>query len=301
MAGDRPLNVCFIINPRSGRKSNNPSMVDRAKAFLRDHDIAGRVALTERRAHARDLARAAVDDGYDLIVAVGGDGTLNEVGGALIGTPATLGLIPRGSGNGLGRHLGLRHGPDQAFDTLRLGRTRVIDTGVVNGFPFINAMGIGFDAEISRRFSDLTSRGFRAYVSTASRLFFSYRPGTYTVHADKEDLAANAFLLAVANSDQYGNDCYIAPGASVSDGLLDLTLIKEFGWLRAPSLAARLFTRSVDGSPVVSRLRAASFAIERAEEGPFHTDGEVHMAGRHLEVSVRPASLRVRVPLEAAG
>lgn len=296
MGVQRNVKVCFIINPRSGRRSNNPSMVDRAKLFLGTHQLEGRVILTERPFHASELARTAVADGFDLVVAVGGDGTINEVGCALIGTRATLGIIPRGSGNGLGRHLGIRHGAEHAFDTLRVGRTLEVDTGVVNGLPFINVMGVGFDAELSRRFSTLASRGLRAYVRTAAGLFLSYRSDTYTVRMQESELTATAFLVAVANSDQYGNDCYVAPGASMSDGLLDLTLIKEFSWLRLPSLATRLFTRTVDGSPLVSRLRASSFVIERSGDGPIHTDGEVHVTGRQLKIAVHRASLRVKVP-----
>ncbi|MBP7143093.1 MAG: diacylglycerol kinase family lipid kinase [Opitutaceae bacterium] len=292
------MKTCFIINPRSGRHNDTPDMVKRAEAYLEAGQAGGKILMTERAGHGRELAGAAVREKFECVVVIGGDGTVNEVVSAIATTPVTLGLIPRGSGNGLGRHLGIPRNPDRAFDLLRTGRQRAIDTGVVNGVPFVNAMGVGFDAEISRRFNALTRRGFAPYVSTAFRLFFSHQPVACTVRAEGGVFAERAFLLAVANSDQYGNGCFIAPRASVGDGLLDLTVIREVGPLRAAALVARLFMGNLDGSPRVVRKQAASFIIDRDEAGPVHTDGEVHQMGRRLEVGVRPFSLRVIVPSE---
>lgn len=290
------VKTCFIINPRAGRRGNRTDVMKRAEAFLSVRGNEGRVMMTERPAHARELARSAVGEGFDQVVAVGGDGTMNEVASVLIGTRVAMGLVPRGSGNGLGRHLGIRHGDSHAFEVLQSGRILAIDTGVVNGVPFINAMGIGFDAEVSQRFNALTKRGFVSYLSTAVRLFLSHKAVGCTVRAEGARFSENAFLVAVANSDQYGNDCIIAPGARLDDGLLDLTLIRDVGWLRAPGLGMRLFTRTLDRSPLVVRSRAAAFVIERMEDGVVHTDGEVHHMGRRLDIVVRPASLRVMVP-----
>ncbi|HEY9250313.1 MAG TPA: diacylglycerol kinase family protein, partial [Rariglobus sp.] len=225
-----------------------------------------------------------------------GDGTLNEVAAGLVGTDAVFGLIPCGSGNGLGRHLGIPGPGKGAFRTLIEGRVRVIDTGEVNGIPFFNAMGLGFDAEIADRFNQLARRGLPSYVRTTIGTLFRYRPETCLIRNGVASLKTTAFLLTIANSDQYGNDCFIAPGATVDDGQLDLTVITRANAFNAAPLAARLFLKKIDGSGSVARLRGAHFTIERTAPGLIHTDGETHRAAATLEITVRPRSLRIMVP-----
>ena len=286
----------FIYNPRSGHNAKNPARLDRARAFIRERSLDADIVITEHSRHAHELARRAVDDGCGLVVAIGGDGTLNEVAGALVNTPAVFGLIPCGSGNGLGRHLGIFGRGDGAFQTLVDGRVREIDTGEVNGFPFFNAMGLGFDAEIADRFNQLTSRGLPAYVRTTLSTLTGYRPQSYRIRNGTASVDTPAFILTVANSDQYGNNCYIAPGASVDDGQLDLTVIRRANVLNAVPLAARLFLGNIGGSGSVVRLRGTHFTIERPAPGLVHTDGETHATTATLEINVRPRSLRIMVP-----
>ena len=154
----------FIFNPHSGSNRRNPYLRDRATAFIKERGLDATLVSTERPRHATELARQAVADGCGLVVAIGGDGTMNEVASALVDTPAVFGLIPCGSGNGLGRHVGIRKPNHGAFDTLLNGRPLPIDTGLVNGFAFFNAMGLGFEADIAVRFSRLTNRGLTGYV-----------------------------------------------------------------------------------------------------------------------------------------
>lgn len=290
------MKIRFIFNPRSGRNARNPVLLARARDFIAEHRLDASVVLTEHPRHATDLARRAVDEGCERVVAIGGDGTLNEVAAALVNTPAALGLIPCGSGNGLGRHLGVPNPGRGAFRTLLDGRIREIDTGVAGGFPFFNAMGVGFDAEISTRFNRLVRRGLGAYIRTGFKAWSDYRPLRYRIQSGDTELDTTAFIVTVANSDQYGNDCFIAPGASVDDGRLDLTLLTRVNLLTALPLAARLFTGRIDGGAGVIRLRGERFTITRAEPGPLHTDGEVHAAGAEINVRVLPRSLRVIVP-----
>jgi diacylglycerol kinase (ATP) len=285
----------FIFNPRSGHNAKSPHLLERTRAFIRERSLDADVVLTEHPRHATELARRAVADGCGLVVAIGGDGTLNEVAAGLVGTPAVFGLVPCGSGNGLGRHLGI-FGSGDAFHTLVEGRVRTIDTGEVNGRPFFNVMGFGFDAEIADRFNHLARRGLRAYVRTTLGAVFNYRSQSCLIRNGVDSLQTTAFLLTVANSDQYGNNCFIAPGAQIDDGQLDLTVIKRANFLTAAPLVARLFLKKIDGSPSVSRLRGTHFTIERATPGLIHTDGETHHTGATLEITVRPRSLRIMVP-----
>ena len=231
-----------------------------------------------------------------MIVAVGGDGTMNEVAQALIGTSAALGLIPCGSGNGLGRYLGIVGRGRDAFDVLRDGQPRLIDSGIADGHPFFNVMGLGFDADISARFARLPRRGFPAYVKTTLNAWRTFVPVKVTVRSAESTLAADALMVAVANSNQYGNDCYIAPGAQVDDGRLDLTVVKPVSFWQALPLARRLFAGNLDGCPHVHRVQSARFTIERTAPGLIHTDGEPHEAGATVEVSVQSRSLRILAP-----
>lgn len=290
--------VRFIFNPRSGHNARNPWLLERARAFVDEHRLDADVVATERPRHATELALHALDAGCRVVVAIGGDGTMNEVACALVGTDAALGLVPCGSGNGLGRHLGIPGPGKGAFRALLDGHTRRIDTGLADGHPFFNAMGLGFDAEISARFNALSTRGLPAYARTTLKALLGYRRDHYVIRADGGSaLRTPAFLVAVANSDQYGNDCYIAPRARIDDGLLDLTLVRRLTCFNVLPLAERLFTQRIDGSPSVVRLRAARYLIERPAPGLLHTDGEVRECGPVVEVAVRPASLRIVIPV----
>ncbi len=260
-----------------------------------------RVELTSRPRHASELASRALAEGCELIVAVGGDGTLNEVAARLVGTAATFGLVPCGSGNGLGRHLGIHGRVDHALDILRTGQPRLIDSGLADGHPFFTAAGLGFEAEVSARFNQLKERGFFRYLTTSAALWRTHRPEDCWIECHGERLPARAFTLAVANSDQYGNNARIAPGARVDDGLLDLTVIPPVSVLQAVPMIAGLFAGSFGHAWNVLRLRAERFVVERPAPGLIHTDGETHPAGRRVEFSIRPASLRVLAPAPVTG
>jgi YegS/Rv2252/BmrU family lipid kinase len=281
----------FIVNPRSGHVARVLARVQAAAAELR-----AEVVFTERPRHATELAATALADGCALVVAVGGDGTLNEVAGALVGTAATFGLVPCGSGNGLGRHLGI-HGPvDQALRVLRTGASRLIDSGLADGHAFFTVAGLGFEAEVSDRFNRLARRGFRRYLATAAALLRTYRSPLCTIEHDGMHAQLPVFTLAVANCDQYGNRARIAPGAQVDDGRLDLVAIPPVSWANAVPLIARLFSGTIDRARNVTHFRGARFVVHRPAPGLIHTDGECHFAPARIEFIVRPQSLRVLAP-----
>lgn len=295
----------FIFNPRSGYNISNPSVVACARSFIAEQNAAGvldaRLVSTECPHHATELARAAIADGCTLIVAIGGDGTINEVATALVGAPApvALGLIPCGSGNGLGRHLGIPKPDERAFRTLIDGTPRVIDSARANEHPFFNMMGLGFDAEISARFRSLKKRGFPRYLKIIMTEFFRYKPVRCAISREgvsSERLDTEAFILAIGNSDQYGNDGFITPLARIDDGQLDLTLIRRVRLWNAPPLALRLLTRRLYGSGAVAHMRAPGFVIERDAAGLIHTDGEPRETAARVEVRILPQSLRVMTP-----
>ena len=290
------LKACFIFNPASGSNRRSPRLRDRAREFIAENDWDASVVSTTHPRHATDLARRAVAEGCTLVVAIGGDGTMNEVATALVDSPAVFGLIPCGSGNGLGRHLGIPGAGRGAFRTLLDGHPLAIDTGVINTDPFFCAAGVGFEALIASHFSKLTNRGFSGYLRTGARAWHNYRPEVYRIHHNGSTVNIEAFTLAFANSAQYGNNAFIAPGASVRDGLIDMTAIPRVNFLNAVPLLWRLFHGSLDRVPSVTRLRGGPFVIERAKPGWVHTDGEPRAEASRLEVAVKPKSLRIMVP-----
>ncbi len=286
----------FIFNPHSGSNRRNPSLRERALAFIRKRGLDATLVNTERPRHATELAAEAVRGGCGLVVAIGGDGTMNEVATALVDTPAIFGLIPCGSGNGLGRHLGIHQAGESAFRTLLEGQPMAIDTGMINGFPFFCAAGLGFEALIASRFALLTSRGFSGYLRSSAQAWFSYRPENYVIHHAGRAIPVEAFTLAIANSSQYGNNAYIAPDASVHDGLLDLTAVPRVNLLNAGPLIWRLFHGSINRVSTVTHLQGDQFVIERPKPGWIHTDGEPRATTAKLEITVKPRSLRIMVP-----
>jgi diacylglycerol kinase (ATP) len=288
----------FIFNPTSGRNRRRPGFASSIREFIAARALDADFTTTEGPGHATQLAREAVQRGSACVVAVGGDGTMNEVAQALLHTPTALALVPCGSGNGLALHLGL---PRSSLAALLLaagdgGRIAAVDTGTANGRPFFNAMGLGLDADVSHRFNRLTSRGLPAYVRTAFAALRALRSERCTITADRRRETLDALLIAVANSDQYGNNARIAPGARVDDGALDLVAVKPVGFLGATVLAARLFLGNVDRSRHILRMRGTHFVVERAAPGLIHTDGETHATDARVVIAVAPRSLRIVIP-----
>ena len=292
----------FILNPRSGRNARRPRLAADIRTFIAAHRLDASLVSTNGPGHATVLARAALADGCDRVIAVGGDGTMNEIAQALLHAPAALGLVPCGSGNGLALHLRLPTDPRRALELAvdRSARIAAIDTGSANGHPFFNAMGTGFDAEISRRFNQLARRGLPAYARTGLAAFVRHRAQRVSIRADGCHHNFDTLLVAVANSDQYGNGARFAPGARVDDGQLDLVAIRPVNFLTALPLVARLFLGGFDRSSRVLHLRSARFVIERPATALIHTDGETHATAAAVEVRVHPRSLRLLLPARSS-
>lgn len=288
----------FILNPCSGRNRTRPHLDRTIREFIAARSLDASCELTDAPGHATELARDAVRTGHELVVAVGGDGTMNEVAQGLVDTPAALALVPCGSGNGLARHLGLPRSWMGALDLAAGTGSRVVrvDTGTANGLPFFNAMGLGMDADVSRRFNRLTRRGLRAYARVAWSALRELRTERCVITGGATSHTMDILLVAVANSDQYGNNAQIAPGARVDDGRLDLVAVAAVGLARAATLVPRLFLGNLDQSPYVRRLSGTRFVIDRTSTGIIHTDGETHATSARVEVVVRPRSLKIVIP-----
>jgi len=293
------MKILFIYNPRSGNNARNPQFLPSLRRRCEEAGKGVSLEVTRGPGHATELARRAVAEGCERIVAVGGDGTMNETAQALAGENAALGLVPCGSGNGLALHLGIPTVRELAI-SLALSPSasiRSIDTGTADGRFFCNAMGMGLDAEISLRFNRLTKRGLPAYVRTTLGALLRHRAAEYRLRlpgGHTEVLRAS--IVAIANSDQYGNNARIAPRARVDDGLLNLVAIRPVNPLSALDVATRIFSGSLDRSRNVVCLESRSFEIQRPAAGPLHTDGETHHAGTRVQVLIRPASLNILVP-----
>jgi diacylglycerol kinase (ATP) len=295
--------IRFIYNPRSGKRGKDRQVEPLLRAFVAG--AAGRAELiaTQGPGHATVLAQEAVSKRYTRVIAVGGDGTLNEIAQALLYSSTALGLIPCGSGNGLARHLRLPLGAEAALKLVTSADTpvRMIDTGSVNGLPFFNVMGLGLEADVALRFNQLETRGAATYVRAAWAALRARKSERCEIVCRGHREAQDVFLLSVANSDQWGNDVRIAPGAQVDDGELDLVAIAPRGLLSSGGLAARLFNGGVLGAPGVRHWRCSKFLIERTQPGMIHTDGETHAAGASLEICAVPRSLGVLVPAAGRG
>lgn len=291
------MRIRFIINPCSGGQRGAAFQPVIAR-WGTAHSLTFDIVLTGGPGHATELAQDAVARGFSHVACVGGDGTVNEVARALVDTPAVLLILPHGSGNGLARHLGLPATVPAGLPLLlpETGRVTAIDTGSANGRFFCNVMGLGFDATIAGHFNAMTSRGLRGYVRTALRAFTDRRPEMYTIRAGGQSWQQSALLVAVANSDQYGNNFRIAPGASVTDGRLDLVTIAPLGARNALALLARILAGRPERSAEYRRVQGSEFTIQRTAPGQLHTDGEVQSATSEISVQVRPRSLRVLVP-----
>ncbi|WP_186461780.1 diacylglycerol/lipid kinase family protein [Mucilaginibacter pallidiroseus] len=284
----------FIVNPVSGGKKKDgvPELI---KEYLDTDVFEYDTEYTTGVLHARHLAGAAVDE-YDVVVAVGGDGTINEIASAIAGTNVVLGIIPSGSGNGLSRFLNIPMDIKGAFNTLNNARSITIDAAKLNGQWFFNMAGMGFDAHISHVFAHGSDkRGFMNYLKSTLNEISTYKPQQYKIDIDGVTVTSEAFMLSIANSSQYGNNAHISPKASVQDGLLDVCIIKPFPLWRFPEMGVRMFTKTADGSEYVDIIKGKDIKITRHTEGPIHLDGEPQVAGTQIDINVMPASLNVIV------
>ena len=292
------MSVVIIINPISGGASAADARA-RAQLALTIVDVHGDPAdvfVTERPGHARELAKAAVKRGVRLVLAWGGDGTINEVASALAFDDVPLGIIPAGSGNGLARELGVNARPERAIADALAAQPRPMDVGELDGHLFVNVAGVGMDAHIASRFSTHHRRGLFGYATITAQTLATYVPKRYRITHEGEGASeTRAVLVTIANSAQFGNGARIAPAAKVDDGLLDLVVLEERSRLATLCQLPRLFNGTVQRAPGCSIRQIQRVTIESDQPMMFHVDGEPIQGGTSLRARVHPGALRVAV------
>ena len=284
--------ILFVINPISGGKKKT-AFNKQVLEVLDLKKFNPTFQQTTKPNHAYELGKRAIEEKYDAVVAVGGDGTINELGAALVGSGIPLGIVPEGSGNGLALYLGIPMNETAAIRRLNRFETVDVDSGVINDKPFFNIAGMGFDATVSDRFANDTMRGPIGYLRSIVNVLAKFKPSKYSLNIDGKSYEREAFMISVANSPQYGNNAYIAPNASVNDGLLDVRIVHKFLLYILPMMVFHLFNRSADQSDYVEIIPGKEIEINRIDNGPVHVDGEPLVLENNLKIRVRPNSLKV--------
>jgi len=289
------IRVQAIINPISGvgSKRKIPRMLEHV---CKEKGCLLSIAFTEYPGHASELTQKALQDGYTCIVAVGGDGTVNEIAKTMLHSNAVLGIIPKGSGNGLARELHIPMDVKRAVDLLVKGHVSVIDACEANGRIFFCTCGVGFDAQVSESFAQEKHRGSLTYIKNTVEEYLNYKPEPYELIVDNQTIKEKAFLVACANASQYGNNAFIAPHANIKDGEMDITILSPFTPLDIAPLAIQLFTKQIDRNSKIKIMKAKRVSIIRQHPGLMHLDGDPVMVENRIDISVIPKALKVITP-----
>lgn len=286
------MKALFVINERSGKRRDFDVAEVIRRTCMHEHEV----VPSREKEDLDGIVDRAEEEGFDVVFAVGGDGTVHETAKRLIGRQPALGILPIGSGNGFARHIGLPLDPATVLDACSGCRIVTIDTATVNDQPFLGVMGIGFDAHIAHRFAASTVRGLETYVKEGLRAFTDFHAEEYEVTMDGRTHKQNAFVIAVANSAHYGNNARIAPLASLQDGLLDVVVVDDMKLIDATFLLVRLFSGTIHEAKGVTSLQTTEVTIRRPAAGPAHLDGEPVTLPELLHVKIVPRSLRLLVP-----
>lgn len=286
--------ICFIVNPISGigRQKVIEKLIDEElDRTLFDYEI----AYTKAAKHAIELAKDAASRNIDIVVAVGGDGSVNETAKGLVNTNTAMAVIPTGSGNGLARHLRIPLDLKKAMQVINAAKETRIDSIKMNDETFVNVAGVGFDAHIGWEFAKFGKRGFSSYLKVISREFPKYKAQDFELTIDGKSMKKNAYLISFANGSQWGNNAYIAPTADISDGVMDIAILKDFKLHNGIGIGYRLFKKTLDKSSFLEIIKAKEVIVKQA--GIIaHIDGEPIKIGNELRIKVDPLSLRVVIP-----
>ncbi len=278
--------MLFIVNPISGN-GNKKRIVSNLEK------LGYNIAYTQFAGHAEILAKEASEK---RIIAVGGDGTVNEVAKGIIGSDKILGIIPCGSGDGLALHLGLSRNFQTAIKTIINGKISPLDGAIINGKLFLSVCGVGFDAMVSERFAKSGKRGMFNYVKQGLKLWKNFKAENYKICIDGNEWKQDATLITIGNSNQWGNRAKITPHAKSCDGLLDITIVGSLKTLNIPLLAGLLMIGHINKSKKVHCYRGKRVTIFRSQNGPVHADGEWFESEKNLSIEIIPSAFKVIVP-----
>ncbi|MCR5130950.1 MAG: diacylglycerol kinase family lipid kinase [Prevotella sp.] len=290
--------IVFIMNPISGTQSKAgiPELIEQTL----DHEkFKYELRMTEYAGHASEIASEAKERGVDIVVAIGGDGTVNEVARSIVHSPTALGIVPCGSGNGLARHLMLPMNLKKAIEIINREEIHELDYGIINGHAFFCTCGMGFDAFVSQKFAEAGKRGPIAYVENVLREGLKYQPETYELQDEQGSTRAKAFLISCANASQYGNNAYIAPQASMSDGLLDVIIMEPFDVIEAPQISIDMFNKTLDKNSKIKTFKCQRLHVHRKQAGVIHYDGDPVMSDADVDIELKPKGIRVVVNPDA--
>lgn len=286
--------ICFIVNPISGigRQRVIEKLIDKyLNRTLFDYEI----AYTKAAKHATALAKQAVVNNFNIVVAVGGDGSINEISKGLVGTNTAMAIIPTGSGNGLARHLKIPLNIKKAMDIINNANETLIDSIQFNEETFVNIAGIGFDAHIGWEFAKFGKRGFSSYLKVITREFPKYKAQDFELIVNGKTLYKNAYLISFANGSQWGNNAHIAPTADIADGFMDVAILRDFSFFNIISIAYKLFRKKLHESIHLEIIKAKEVFVKQSNT-IAHIDGEPVEVGNAISIKVNPLSLRVIVP-----
>lgn len=286
--------ILFIINPISG-KGNSQNIINQVNDLINKNMYDAYFEETQYRGHAYKITEHFMSKGIRKFVAIGGDGTVNEIGSVIINTDKVLGIIPVGSGNGLARCLSIPLNIESAVQILNNPAIQKIDAGQINDKYFFCNAGVGFDAHVGKIFNKNEARGFRNYIKTTIREYLNYKPGKYKIEIDDRKRKVRSFLIAFSNIGQYGNNVYIAPDAKVDDGLLDVCILKPFPKFKMLSIGVRLLRKTIDKSKYSEMLKCKNILLTRKKKMKIHCDGEPYKTKKKIRVNIIPQSLQVMI------
>ncbi len=286
--------LLLIVNPISGTRDKE-KLVPQLEAKLSEKNFEVVVRYTKAKGDAFEFARQALTDGFDVVCACGGDGTVNEIASALCNTDMPLAIIPSGSGNGLARHIGLGIDELAAIDIIDFENVCKCDYGEVNGDKFFCTFGTGFDAAVAKKFNEESTRGKTTYIKDAFLEFAKYRPQEYTVTIDEAyTFEIKAYLIAVCNASQYGNNAFIAPGASITDGVFDVIIIKDAPHLQTLLAGLDMLTGCLPNNKQIDIIRCAKVDITpKDDDSHVHLDGDPYPTAPEYHIRIFPAKLHL--------
>jgi len=287
--------IIFIVNPISGvgRQKDIEALINKyLDASLFDFSV----VYTEKPGDATELSMNAVSQGLNAVIAVGGDGTVNEIAQGLVGTDVALGIIPTGSGNGLSRHLGIPMNPKKALQILNTYKTSKIDTATLNDGLFVSVAGVGFDASVAKKFSRSGKRGFRTYFNIVASSYPFYRPKKYRMVIDGKEITRRALLVSFANSSQFGNNASIDPSAVLDDGYIDVCIVRKVPLWKMSFIVPLLFMKKFDRTHYIEIIRAKDVELVRKKGKSGHLDGDPFKAGKNVHLKIQPLSLNIIIP-----